>query len=173
MGWVEKHGLYGEGKTALVVGCGLGDDAELLSDLGFQVTAFDISPTAIAWCQERFSTSEVAYVVADLFAPPEAWMQAFDFVLEVHILQALPADVRREAALALPHFVAPGGQLLAICRGRAENSPPEYGPPWKLTLSELAALSESGLREVQRDDYLDRHQPPVRRFRILYQRDAG
>ena len=29
---------------ALVVGCGLGEDAVFLSDLGWDVTAFDISP---------------------------------------------------------------------------------------------------------------------------------
>ena len=33
--------------TAIVVGCGLGDDGEALEEAGFQVTAFDVSPTAI------------------------------------------------------------------------------------------------------------------------------
>src|SRR5437016_4070207 len=33
------------GKKAIVIGCGLGDDAEELSRRGFEVTAFDISET--------------------------------------------------------------------------------------------------------------------------------
>ncbi|MEO5858926.1 MAG: SAM-dependent methyltransferase, partial [Pyrinomonadaceae bacterium] len=41
--WAERYGLRGDGRKALVVGCGLGDDAVYLDDLGFDVTGFDIS----------------------------------------------------------------------------------------------------------------------------------
>ena len=47
--WAEQTNLQGNNRNALVVGCGLGDDAKFLHDLGFRVTAFDISPTAIEW----------------------------------------------------------------------------------------------------------------------------
>ena len=49
--WIEKNRVTGAGKTALVVGCGLGDDAEALSQIDFKVMGFDISPTAISWCK--------------------------------------------------------------------------------------------------------------------------
>jgi 2-polyprenyl-3-methyl-5-hydroxy-6-metoxy-1,4-benzoquinol methylase len=42
------------GGRALVVGCGLGEDAELVARLGFVTTAFDVSPTAIERARERF-----------------------------------------------------------------------------------------------------------------------
>ena len=51
-------------KRCLVVGCGLGDDAEALASAGFDVTAFDISPTAIDAARQRFPRSGVDYVVA-------------------------------------------------------------------------------------------------------------
>src|ERR1700724_1465540 len=51
---------------ALVVGCGLGDDAEEAARRGYQVTAFDLSPTAIGHCRDRFPGSAVDYQVADL-----------------------------------------------------------------------------------------------------------
>ena len=38
----------GAGLRALVVGCGLGQESELLGRLGYQVTAFDIAESAIA-----------------------------------------------------------------------------------------------------------------------------
>ena len=91
--WLAKNGLQGQGKKALKVGCGLGDDAERLAELGFEVTAFDVSPTAIDWCQKRFPGSKVRYLVQDLFNPPQEWKRAFDFVLESYSLQVLPPDL--------------------------------------------------------------------------------
>ena len=44
--FAEQTNLRGNNRKALVVGCGLGDDARFLHDLGFDVTAFDISETA-------------------------------------------------------------------------------------------------------------------------------
>ena len=43
--WTDFRKVKAHGKRALVVGCGLGDDAEYLAEQGFSVTAFDISPT--------------------------------------------------------------------------------------------------------------------------------
>nr|WP_019506399.1 methyltransferase domain-containing protein [Pleurocapsa sp. PCC 7319] len=60
--WLEKYPCQVDGKSALVIGCGLGDDAEILSNLGYRVTAFDIAPTAIAWCKQRFPNSSVTYL---------------------------------------------------------------------------------------------------------------
>jgi len=55
--WLTQNPLAGDGKLALVVGCGMGDDAIELESLGFQVTAFDVSETAIKLCKERFPQS--------------------------------------------------------------------------------------------------------------------
>ena len=57
--WFEEKPIEGKDRPALVVGCGLGDDAEFLAQEGFRVTAFDVSPTAIDWCQKRFPGSSV------------------------------------------------------------------------------------------------------------------
>src|SRR5215472_10485502 len=61
-----------EGKQvrALVVGCGLGDDAEELARLGMQVVAFDVASAAVESARRRFPASTVRYEVADLLAPP-------------------------------------------------------------------------------------------------------
>src|SRR4051794_32528844 len=49
-----------DGPRALVIACGLGDDAEELAGRGFSVVAFDFSPTAIALCHRRFPSTEVS-----------------------------------------------------------------------------------------------------------------
>src|ERR1051325_2616718 len=80
--WAEVNKLQGNGRKALVVGCGLGDDGRYLNDLGFEVTAFDISPTAIDWAKRLYPDKGIQFETADLFQPYRGWLGAFDFVLE-------------------------------------------------------------------------------------------
>ncbi|HEU0131903.1 MAG TPA: class I SAM-dependent methyltransferase, partial [Mycobacteriales bacterium] len=119
--WLDTRATHGG--RALVVGCGLGDDAEELARRGYDVTAFDVSPTAVGWAAARHAGSGVSYVRADLLHAPAEWAQAFDLVVEVYTVQVLRGEPRREALLALPGFVAPGGTLLVVARGREEDDP--------------------------------------------------
>ena len=129
--WIaERSEITGR---ALVVGCGLGDDAEWLSAAGFDVTAFDLSQSSIDWCHERFPQSSVNYCVGDLLAPEEEWLEVYDLVVEIHILQAIPDSIRDAAASNLPTFLNKGGNLLCIGRLLTERIPDEPSPPWPLT----------------------------------------
>lgn len=165
--WCQRAGVQGHGRRALVVGCGLGDDAAYLAELGFRVTGFDIAPSAIAWCNRRYAGRPIQFETADLFAPPRGWLSAFDFVVEVNTIQALPPAVRADAVPRLGHFLAPGGRLLMVARGRDAADPPGE-LPWPLTRADLAPLAAAGLVEERFEDYLDREDPPVRRFRVTY-----
>ncbi len=170
--WLNCAKPAAEGRTALVIGCGLGDDAEALSQSGFQVTAFDIAPTSIAWCRERFPQTAVNYCVADLLQAPASWRQHFDFVLEAYTLQVLPADLRETAVSHIAQFVAPGGKLLVISRGRDEADAPGK-MPWPLLRSELDGFCQRGLIEAAFEDYVEQEDPPVRRFRAEYRRPTS
>jgi SAM-dependent methyltransferase len=158
-----------EGKKALVIACGLGDDAEQFAAWGFQTTAFDISETAIRATRKRFPNSEVKYRVADLFQPPAEWERGFDFVFEANTVQALPVSVRSEAIQRIAAFVRPGGKLLAIVRGR-ERDEPLGELPWPLTRTEMNEFIRAGLAEESFEEYFDNEEPPARRFRALYTR---
>ena len=74
--------MDGAGKSALVAGCGLGDDAEELTvnRPDFQVTAFGNSPSAIAIAAKPFLNSEVKFVTANPFQPPVDWTRTDDLV---------------------------------------------------------------------------------------------
>lgn len=170
--WLEARGVVGSGRQALKVGCGLGDDAEELARRAFDTTAFDISSTAISWCRRRFPGSSVHYVVADLLQPLDDWAGRFDLVVESYTLQVLPPGLRDDAMRRVAGFVAPGGTLLVIARGR-EPCEPEGVMPWPLTRQELTVFEEAGLTVRQFEDYLDDEDPPVRRFRVDYRQQTG
>ncbi|MGC1416009.1 MAG: class I SAM-dependent methyltransferase [Candidatus Acidiferrum sp.] len=167
----SAHPQETTGKKALVIACGLGDDAEQLAAWGFATTAFDISETAIRMARKRFPESAVEYAVANLFQPPAQWKLNFDFVFEANTVQALPVSLRSEAIRNIASFVRPGGNLLAIVRGR-EPHEPEGQLPWPLTREELAEFVRAGLIELSFDEYLDNEEPPARRYRVLYSRPS-
>jgi SAM-dependent methyltransferase len=156
-------------RRALVVGCGLGDDAELLASLGWSVVAFDISAEAIRWARQRFPRSGVDYRAVDLFEAPGEWQRQFDLVVEAYTLQVLPPALRAQAIQLVADWTAVGGLLLLIARGREESDPPGQ-MPWPLTQREVRAFEGAGLDCQIFEDYMDREEPAVRRFRALFQR---
>jgi len=152
--WLAGEGAGLSGK-ALVVGTGLGDDAEELARRGFEVTAFDLSATAIERARERFPDSTVDYRVADLLDLPVEWRERFDLVVEIRTLQSMPIGDRAAAAAAIAGTVAPGGLLWLFALGRDSHQPGETRP-WPVTEEELAVLEAAGLKwEARREDLLD------------------
>jgi SAM-dependent methyltransferase len=164
--WLDIHHPNPEKSSALVIGCGLGDDAEALAQKQYHVTAFDISPTAVSWCQERFPNSSVNYTVADLLAIPSQWYQAFDLVYECRNIQALPLNVRSLAIESVASTVAIGGTLLIITGFREAEAEPD-GPPWLLSEFELSQFKKWGLTEISRLPFVTPNRPYIR---IEYQR---
>jgi SAM-dependent methyltransferase len=151
------------GSRALVVGCGYGDDAELLASRGLEVVAFDVAPSAIARCRSRFPGSSVEYEVADVLGPPASWSAAFDFVFEAYTVQVLPGEARRASARSIGGFVAPGGALLVVARSRGFHDP-EGLMPWPLTRAELDEFAVPGLALAHLDEIVEPGDPPVPRF---------
>ncbi|MBE9233484.1 class I SAM-dependent methyltransferase [Cuspidothrix issatschenkoi LEGE 03284] len=168
--WLNDHHIQTQGKTALVIGCGLGDDAEELSQRGFKVTAFDISPSAIQWCKNRFPNSHVNYLVADLLNPPIQWNRSFDFILESYTLQALPPELSLQAISLIANFLVPNDTLLIICRGRNMEDQLDK-VPYPLTKNDLMKFVDAGLSLVDFEDYLDQERSSmVRRFRVTFKK---
>lgn len=155
--------LPGPGR-ALVIGCGLGDDAEHVASLGFATVAFDVAPSAIAAARRRFPNSTVEYMAADLLSPPQSWAGAFDLVVEVFTLQVLTGAARRTAFARVAQLVAPGGRLLVIAGARDEHDDPG-AMPWPLTRAEIESFREYGLAEDSIVDFVDQEtRGPVRRW---------
>lgn len=137
--WLVNHSEQKAG-SALVVGCGLGEDAVYLAERGWTVTAFDLSASAIDWVKEIHPHPSISWEVGDLLDPDPAWIGAFDLVLEVHILQAIPESFRIPASTNLAPLVRQEGVL--ICIGRMNPATPIEvdGPPWPLDHSFIESI---------------------------------
>jgi 2-polyprenyl-3-methyl-5-hydroxy-6-metoxy-1,4-benzoquinol methylase len=112
---------------ALDVGCGEGADALWLARQGWQVTAVDISRTALqrAAAAATDVTGRVAWTLADLTTAPPA-VRSFDLVsVQYFPLSHVPDHT---VLCGLLNAVAPGGTLLFVSHDPAGLSPrPEDG----------------------------------------------
>jgi len=168
--WLEKHTKPLHNNRAIVVGCGVGDDAEALSAFGYKVTAFDISPEAIKLCKKRYPNSEVHYHVENLFDYPKEWRESFDVVYECNTIQVLPHKYRLQARDAMISFLHNNAHILVSCRSRNEGEQLD-DIPLPLDKKEIDGFVECGLKERSFLAYDDENSVP--HFFATYQRVSG
>ena len=160
----QAQGLAGQRGRVLVPGAGHGYDALALAQAGWDVTAVDIAPTAVAECTQRIVAAglekQARAVCADFFETPprqEALQAPFDLLFDYTFCCALPPALRAAWAHTCAQRIKQGGSLLHLAfpldRGQRSaatlkalgakapgHSPvdPGDGPPFVLDLQELA-----------------------------------
>jgi len=147
--------------TALVIGCGLGDDAMALELAGYKVTAIDVSQTALDLAKERFVGSSIKFIKQDIFE----YTQTFDFVFEAFTIQSLPVEFREQMIDSIAKRVTKGGKLLVVAHKREELF---EGPPWPLTKGEIDLFKKVGLKELSYELHIESSKISNTRFRVLY-----
>jgi SAM-dependent methyltransferase len=151
--WVAEHG-DGAGRSAVVIGCGLGADSEHLARHGWRTTAFDISPAAVAAVRDRYPDSAVDYREGNLLDLADDLVGAFDLVVEIYTLQALHPSLREPAVTGVRRLLAPGGAALVVQMVRRDDEPRTDEPPWTLTRAEMEAVAGDGVELDSLDDVL-------------------
>ena len=148
---------------ALVIGCGLGDDAMALAEAGYAVTAIDVSQTALDLAQARFPNADIDFKKQDIFEYDET----FDFVFEAFTIQSLPVEFREKMVKAVANTVAKEGILLLVAHKREETFD---GPPWPLTQDEVDLFKAEGLTELSHEIHTEKSKISNMRFRVLYKK---
>jgi SAM-dependent methyltransferase len=141
----------GRGRRAVVVGAGLGADAELLASRGYRTVAFDLAPSAVELARARHPATTVDYRVADLLDLPTDLVGVFDLVVDVFTVQALPRALRDEAVAGIRSLLAPGGDLLSVQFVLADGAGDDDGPPWLVTRAEMESHAVGDVEVVSLD----------------------
>ncbi|MEU5429333.1 class I SAM-dependent methyltransferase [Streptomyces olivoreticuli] len=111
------RGLITPGR-ALDLGCGPGRNALHLAALGFQVDAVDLSPTAIAWAEERAreAGADIRFHCGDAFALAGTELTGpYDLIYDSGCFHHLPPHRRISYRALLDSALAPGGHLGLTC----------------------------------------------------------
>lgn len=168
--WLKRNPKQETKQKAIVVGWGVGDDAEALSEFGYEVIGFDISRTAIELCEKRYPNSKVDYQVADLFSYDEKWKESFDIVYECNTIQVLPGEYRIKARKAISNLLKKDGHVLVSCRSRKKGEQ-EDDIPLPLDKDEINEFVKTDkLTEIEFLAYDDNQEPKVPHFFAVYKK---
>jgi SAM-dependent methyltransferase len=115
--------------TVLEAGSGTGADAVWLARQNWDVTAVDVSPTAVQHARTLAAqhdpdvTSRISWLVADLtnWQPP----QHYDLVVSQYVHPAMPFG---DFVARLARAVAPGGTLLIVGHDDADSHSAAHAP---------------------------------------------
>ena len=119
--------------TVCVPGCGTGHDARAWAKAGFEVSGFDLAPSAVRLAQEKTAAAGLTarFESADFLAdtPP----REFDWLFEHTLFCAIDPSRRDDYVEAVLRWIKPKGQLLAV----HYMIPDVDGPPFGTTREEV------------------------------------
>lgn len=135
--------------VTLIPGCGVGYEVAYLSDMGWDVTAIDFSPAAVAAARNVLGRWGGKVVEADFFTYTPA--KPVEFIYERAFLCALPRRLWPAVAKRWADLLPPGGTLAGFFYF---NDDPK-GPPFGMAPDELDALLSAQFECVQNSQVTD------------------
>ncbi len=129
------------------LGCGEGHHCRALSQLGFEVTGVDISPTAIAWAIEKSNTTGTAvkYFVADLTEEDFKLPEKYGAVIDGNCLHCIIGFDRVKFLHNVRRAIVQGGSFFvsSLC-SKGDDSYQTYqaGTPYRHIPSQRSLLTE-------------------------------
>lgn len=150
--WLDRNPMP-QGSKILVPGCGIGHDAHLLASSGYQVTALDLSPTAIRLAKEKYGGIEnLTFREGDFLGDPQD--EKYDLVFEHTLFCAIEIGRRKEYARALESCLHSGTRFLAIHFFIPRE---QDGPPFGTDIKEVSNLFSPFLNLLEQ--WTPRHFP--------------
>jgi SAM-dependent methyltransferase len=135
----------GGGLRAIDLGCGTGTNAIELCKRGFEVTACDISGSAIEQAKAKASAAgagDITFAVADILEALPVEAASVDLAFDRGCLHSVDGPVREVFAANVAAALKPGGWWVLLAGNKDDD--PKYdqpGPP-QMTATQIAAITE-------------------------------
>ncbi|MDP1580842.1 MAG: methyltransferase domain-containing protein [Candidatus Didemnitutus sp.] len=124
------------GGRVLIPGCGTGYEVAVFHQAGFDVTALDFAPAAVARARANLGPDlGTRVLLGDFFQHPFA-PQSFDFVYERTFFCAIPPSLRAAYVQRMIELLRPAGVLVGLFYHGDERD----GPPYQLNESDHATF---------------------------------
>lgn len=144
--YVERHP---NGGRVLVPGCGAGHEIATFYEAGYDVTAIDFAPAAVARARDNLGPLLAERVIlGDFFAHDFGAGGGFDVIYERTFLCALPPKLQGAYRSRMLALLKPGALLVGLFYLGEESG----GPPYQLhTADEAQIFSNPGFM-LERDE---------------------
>lgn len=126
----------GRGARVLLPGCGSGYEIAAFAAAGYEVTAIDFSPPAVARARRQAGPGLAERILEGDFFTHDFAAAPFDLVYERTFVCALPPDLWPGTVTRTASLLAPGGTLAGLYFFGAKDD----GPPYGLEAGEAATL---------------------------------
>lgn len=136
---------------AIDLGCGAGNYATYLANMGFDVTGVDISPSAIKTAKENAEKKGVKckFLVADVLGVLDEVRETFDFAYDWQLLHHIFPEKRKKYVENVYRILNPKGKYLSVCFNEKDSL---FGGSGKHRETSLGTIlyfsSEDELREL-------------------------
>ena len=155
----------------LDIGTGPGTQAIELAGKGFEVTATDISDSAIQKAKERAALKErvVRFITDDILETKLT--ENFDFLFDRGCFHILPPDRRKDYVKAAQELLKPSGWLFLKCFSQLE--PGDYGP-YRLSPEEIRTEFQTPfiIHSIKDTVFIGNQQPPPKALFCVIQKGS-
>jgi methyl halide transferase len=126
--FLAAHPELTPGKTA-ALGSGLGNDALLFAQQGFEVTGFDFVEVAVLGATQAAANAKLAatFLQRDLFELGREFANQFDYVVEHTCYCAIEPTRRDEYVQLVYEILKPGGHLIGLFWAHDRQGGPPFG----------------------------------------------
>jgi SAM-dependent methyltransferase len=126
----------------LDIGCGTGENALFLAQLGFDVVGIDAAPTAIGKARVKARARGITahFQVADALNLPAA-EDPFDTVIDMGLFHVFPDEARAPYRESLARVLRPDGTYFMMCF--SDRQPGDWGPR-RVRQAEIRATFKEG-----------------------------
>lgn len=143
-------------------GCGTGNDAIYLASKGFDVTAIDVSPTALGIAEKKAKKAGVAvrWMLADVLEPPQ--LQEFDLVYDRGCYHEVRRRFAKEYVAAVRRVTHSGSRVLILAGNANKDSYWRFHGPPRVKEEEIRGdfIVENGFRIVRLKEFRFDPAPP-------------